>query len=202
MEGLELGAISAIESKDLALFERTMQQLKQFYFSKELRRESKQRQYLQGLHLMYLLVKNKPAEFHTEIELLEFDDLNNKYINLPISVEEFMMDGRYNKVLSLMDKTDKNFGMFLQELENTVRNEIAECLQVIHEHMPVKSAAQILRLANDKALQAYISETQRKWSIEGDKVLFQVASEKKLQINGMDSVKDMLEFTANVETIV
>jgi len=182
MDGLEMGATASISSKNFDLFERVFQQLKQFYASKELKKQSTNRQYLQGLYLMYLLVKNKPETFHTEIEQLEFEDLENKFIKLPINVDEYLMDGRYNKVLSLMNKLpDQNFAMFLAEMENTIRNEIAASLQLIHDSMPVKNAIQILHLSDNKGLQTYITETNRKWSIEGNKLLFQVTSEKKTQ---------------------
>ncbi|ETO05425.1 hypothetical protein RFI_31972 [Reticulomyxa filosa] len=96
LEGLECGAIVAISNKNLELFERVLQQLKQFYSSKFLfyfilftlyfkvgkicifLKQSTKRQYLQGLYLMFLLVKNKQEAFHTEIELLEFEDLDVK----------------------------------------------------------------------------------------------------------------------------
>ncbi len=48
---------------------------------------------------MCLLSKNKIADFHTELEQLPSDALqNNPYIRCPVRMEQFIMEGSYNKV--------------------------------------------------------------------------------------------------------
>jgi hypothetical protein len=54
---------------------------------------------LLGLNLLFLLSQNRVAEFHTELELLPPDQIqNNVYIGHPLSIEQCLMEGRYNKV--------------------------------------------------------------------------------------------------------
>ena len=46
-----------------------------------------------------LLAQNKVSEFHTEIERLEPSEIHSDiYIKHPIQVEQYLMEGNYNKV--------------------------------------------------------------------------------------------------------
>ncbi len=61
--------------------------------------ESAQMYPLLGLNLLFLLSQNRVAEFHIELELLPVDKiLNNVYIKHPVSLEQYIMEGSYNKV--------------------------------------------------------------------------------------------------------
>ena len=46
------------------------------------------------------LSQNRVAEFHTELERLPAKEVqNNVYIKHPVSLEQYIMEGSYNKVL-------------------------------------------------------------------------------------------------------
>ena len=60
--------------------------------------ESPYKYQLLGLNLLYLLSTNRVAEFHTELELLPTSQLDNPYIRHPVSLEQYLMEGTYNKV--------------------------------------------------------------------------------------------------------
>jgi 26S proteasome regulatory subunit N12 len=52
-----------------------------------------------GLNLLYLLSQNRLAEFHSEVELLPHNEIQtNVYLKHPISIEQYLMEGSYNKV--------------------------------------------------------------------------------------------------------
>lgn len=53
-----------------------------------------------GLYLLYLLAYNKISEYHTEIELIPFEEQNNLYISAPVLLEKHFVEGSYNKILS------------------------------------------------------------------------------------------------------
>ncbi len=58
---------------------------------------------LLGLNLLCLLSQNRVAEFHTELELFAHPDvhiLENVYIKHAVALEQYLMEGRYNKVIS------------------------------------------------------------------------------------------------------
>jgi hypothetical protein len=63
--------------------------------------ESAYKYQLLGLNLLFLLSQNRVAEFHTELELLPADQIqSNVYIRHPLSLEQYLMEGSYNKVTS------------------------------------------------------------------------------------------------------
>lgn len=56
------------------------------------------RQHVVGLYLMHLLVENRLAEFHSEVELLAPGDRESTFIAFPLQLETFLMEGNYTKV--------------------------------------------------------------------------------------------------------
>lgn len=61
--------------------------------------ESAYKYQLLGLNLLLLLSQNRVAEFHTELELLPSDQIqSNVYVRHPLSLEQYLMEGNYNKV--------------------------------------------------------------------------------------------------------
>lgn len=97
---LELGAQWSIAVKDIPAFERYMAQLKCYYFDYQNELKISAFKYeLLGLNLLCLLAQNRVAEFHTELELLPAEEIkNNMYITHPVSMEQYLMEGSYNKV--------------------------------------------------------------------------------------------------------
>lgn len=97
---MEIGALFSVATEDVDGFERFMAQLKTYYsdFDSVLP-ESPFKYELLGVNLLCLLCKNKIADFHTELEQLPPDTLqNNVYIQCPVRLEQFIMEGSYNKV--------------------------------------------------------------------------------------------------------
>lgn len=81
-------------------FCRYMAQLKCYYFDyQNCLEESAYKYQLLGLNLLFLLSQNRVAEFHTELELLPMEHIQNDvYIRHPLSIEQYLMEGSYNKV--------------------------------------------------------------------------------------------------------
>ena len=86
-----------------------------------------------GLILLCLLAKNRVAEFHTELERLPANEIkNNVYIRHPVSLEQNIMEGSYNKDLLAKGKVPaESYNFFIDILMDTVRNEIASCLDKV-----------------------------------------------------------------------
>ena len=54
---------------------------------------------LLGLDLLCLLAQNKVGEFHTTLEHLPAPAItDNVYIRHPVAMEQYLMEGAYNKV--------------------------------------------------------------------------------------------------------
>lgn len=97
---LEIGVQWSIASSNIPSFERLMAQLKCYYFDyNSFLPESAFKYQLLGLNLLFLLSQNRVAEFHTELELLPADHIQTDvYIRHPLSIEQYLMEGSYNKV--------------------------------------------------------------------------------------------------------
>ncbi|XP_072286915.1 26S proteasome non-ATPase regulatory subunit 8 [Pyxicephalus adspersus] len=121
---LEIGAQWSILKKDIPSFERYMAQLKCYYFDyiDELP-ESAYNHQLLGLNLLFLLSQNRVAEFHTELERLPAKDIQaNVYIKHPVSLEQYLMEGSYNKVfLAKGNIPAESYTFFIDILLDTIR---------------------------------------------------------------------------------
>merc|ERR1719231_1904579 len=130
-EVLEQGALLSIKTMDIPAFERYVAQLKIYYSDCATALPPSQRQYpILGLNLLRLLAQNRIAEFHTELELIPPElQHSNIYIKYPAQLEQHIMEGSYNKVLSAKSEGvfQKEGMYFMDMLVDTVREEIADC---------------------------------------------------------------------------
>ncbi len=78
---------------------------------------------LLGLNLLCLLSQNRVAEFHTELERLPHKEiLNNVYLKHPVNLEQYIMEGSYNKVILAKGNVPaESFKFFMEILLDTVR---------------------------------------------------------------------------------
>lgn len=85
--------------------------------------ESPYKYQLIGLNLLCLLAKNRLSEFHTELELLNPKLIQtNIYIRHPVSLEQYLMEGSYNKVfLSKGNVPSPSYNFFMDILLRTIR---------------------------------------------------------------------------------
>lgn len=61
--------------------------------------ESNNKYKILGLNLLFLLSQNRVADFHTELELLPAEIIQkNIFIRYPLALEQYIMEGRYNKI--------------------------------------------------------------------------------------------------------
>lgn len=128
---LEIGALWSIQNHDIPSFQRYVAQLKCYYFDYGiLLPDSAYKYQILGLNLLSLLAQNRLAEFHSEMELLSVKEQKNIYIKYPIRLEQFLMEGSFHKVF--LDKGNipaENYSYFIDILINTMRDEIASCVE-------------------------------------------------------------------------
>ncbi|CAN0421390.1 unnamed protein product, partial [Discosporangium mesarthrocarpum] len=53
---------------------------------------------VQGLNLLFLLVENRLAEFHSQLELLSDEERENDCVSFPVKLEQYLMVGSYDQV--------------------------------------------------------------------------------------------------------
>ena len=120
-----------------------------------------QRMYpLLGLNLLCLLSQQKIAEFHMEIELLDIDVVfSNIYIKHPVTIEQCLMEGSYNKIwLAKANVPAEDYLFFMEILESTIRKEIGACCEVSYKSLPIADLASLLYFKTPQEVAAFCSE--------------------------------------------
>ncbi|OWM85200.1 hypothetical protein CDL15_Pgr027987 [Punica granatum] len=151
----EHAVILSVKMEDQDAFERDFFQLKPYYTdARELIPPSPQECPILGLNLLRLLVQNRIAEFHTELELLSPSAMENPCIQHAVELEQSFMEGAYNRVLSarqsvphetfvyfmdLLAKTEhpeweiKNGFVFFQKAKESAPSKEIPSLQLINQ---------------------------------------------------------------------
>lgn len=200
---LEIGAQYCVAKKDTQGFQRYMAQLQSYYYDYAGKLPESAFMYqLLGLNLLCLLSQNRVAEFHTELERIPLEQIkNNVYIRHPVSMEQYIMEGSYNKILHAKGNVPaESFKYFIDILLNTVRDEIASCLEKSYPEIGCAEAARMLSLpAAD--LEKYSKE--RNWTIRAGKLFWQVETDKEDHtVPSLQLAKMAISYAREMEQIV
>ncbi|MGH0179130.1 UNVERIFIED_CONTAM: hypothetical protein FKN15_000753 [Acipenser sinensis] len=172
---LEIGAQWSILKKLIPSFERYMAQLMCYYFDyKDELPDSAYKHQLLGLNLLFLLSQNRVAEFHTELERLSAKDIqSNVYIKHPVSLEQ----GSYNKVfLAKGNIPAESYTFFIDILLDTIRDEIAGCIEKAYEKILFSEATRVLFFSSPKKMTDYAKKIAGCIEKAYEKILFSEAT--------------------------
>jgi len=203
---LEHAVLLAIKQRDKDAFARHISQVKTYYFDtgnlfKDLPASSRQYPIL-GLNLLRLLALNRIAEFHTELELIPLDQHDNVYIKHPIQLEQYIMEGAYNKVYKAAKAVPaETYSYFIEYLiETRLKDEIADCSEKSYTTLPLGEACKVLNFPQER-FRAYSEE--RGWNIEGDTVHFKKDNmEATTPIPSINVINQTLAYAKELERIV
>ncbi|KAJ3028492.1 UNVERIFIED_CONTAM: hypothetical protein HDU68_001560 [Siphonaria sp. JEL0065] len=200
-EILEIGAQWSIKAKDIPSFERYIAQLKTYYNDYSTSLPVSQRQYpLLGLNLLRLLSQNRIAEFHTELELIDPEQLDNIYIKHPLTVEQSLMEGSYNKVWN--SKTNvpaEEYAFFIDILMSTIRNEIGSCSEKAYDRLPIADAATLLYFKTPKEVVDFAAT--RGWTVSGNQIVFAQQHVLETEIPAPKIIRNALGYARELERI-
>jgi len=179
-EVFEIGAQWSVSARDVPSFERYMSMLKSVYTDQCKTLPESSRMYeLLGLNLLCLLSQNRLSDFHTELELLPCEILlENPYIANPVQLEQFIMEGKYNKVIDTRYNVPADsYKFFIDVLLVTIRDEIASCMEKSYEDIDAEECRKMLHLDVGE-LEKYAQEKEWAFEKNGKKISF-LPSEKK-----------------------
>ncbi|KAL1810467.1 hypothetical protein ACET3Z_027457 [Daucus carota] len=202
----EHAVILSVKTEDQDAFERDFFQLKPYYTDAGDRLPQSQQEFpILGLNLLRLLVQNRIAEFHTELELLSASALENPCINHAVELEQSFMEGAYNRVLTARQKVPhETYVYFMDLLAKTVRDEIAGCSEKAYDSLSINDARQMLMFSSDQELSGYINEEHPEWEIKNGHVIFQKAKESApcKEIPSLQLITQTLSYARELERIV
>ncbi|RMZ94280.1 26S proteasome non-ATPase regulatory subunit 8 [Brachionus plicatilis] len=202
----EIGAQCSIAVGDIHGFERYISQLKTFYFDFQNEiSESPFKYQLIGLNLLCLLARNRLSEFHTELELLNPHLIQtNIYIRHPVSLEQYLMEGSYNKVfLSKGNVPSPSYNYFMDILLKTIREEIASCMEGAYKKILFREAGHMLYFKKEEELVEFAKE--RKWVMASDNYFYfqqKQTDQENQNIPSNELVMQMIEYARELEIIV
>eukprot|EP00743_Colponemidia_sp_Colp-15_P001633 GILK01001786.1.p1 GENE.GILK01001786.1~~GILK01001786.1.p1 ORF type:complete len:274 (+),score=46.82 GILK01001786.1:55-876(+) len=213
-ETLEYAALLSVKTRDLPAFERHVSQVKTFYqdFSNALPASDKQYPIL-GLNLLYLLANNRIAEFHTELELIPYAEHGNMYIKHPVALEQYIMEGNYNKVLAHRNDVPlPYYNYFMDMFLDTVRREIARSSERAYASLPIQEAVKMFMVSNADELKSFVqqqntsmddgSSTDVQWEIRGDTLYFIPVAQETMKVPSMKLIAQALSYATELERIV
>mmetsp|Transcript_1270 Transcript_1270/g.4237 ORF Transcript_1270/g.4237 Transcript_1270/m.4237 type:complete len:267 (-) Transcript_1270:145-945(-) len=202
---LEHAVLLGVSTRNDVAFERNFLQLKPYYTdAAPLLPPSQRQSLLVGLNLLRLLVANRVADFHTELELIDQATQRDPRIKFVVDLEQCLMEGAYNKILSARQGAPTaDYGPFLEALTATVQGELAGCAEVAYASLDAKEAQKMLKLPSQKELAALASE--RGWTVEGGVVHFGGADKPDLKASDIPSLQligQQLSYAKELELIV
>ena len=201
---LELGVLLSAADGDLDAFARNVSQLKPHYATAA--NTSARKNHIVGLNLMHLLVENRLSEFHSELELLSPAEASSPEISFPIHLERQLMVGSYDEVLAAGSRVPHaSYSLFMDHLLTTVRDNIADCLEVAYKTMTMDDAVKMMKFGSVEELQAYMEECRDDWIVEdGDRLCFAPppTGRKADDIPSKKLIANTLTYAAELERIV
>jgi len=204
---LELGVLLSVADDDFDAFARNISQLKPYYavLSSANATTTERKCHVLGLNLMHLLVDNRLSEFHAELELLSDAEASTPFVSFPITLERQLMVGSYDEVLNAgANVPDPSYSFFMESLLETVRDSIADCVEVSYKSMKLTDAVTMMKFDSTAELQEYVQEKREDWIVEGDRLTFQPPpmGSKAEDIPSMKLMASSLSYATELERIV
>ena len=196
---LEIGVLLAVQAEDLDAFGLTVAQVQPYYFKGI---QTTRRLHVTGLYLMQLLVDNRLSEFHSELELLTEQQASNAFISFPVGLERQLMVGIYDEILAA-SPPDPSFQFFLDLTVQTVRDAIADCMEVSYKSLSLQQAAEIMKFNSQQELLDYVQEARDDWILQGENLTFQPAATAGAQdIPSQEWIQQSLAYATEMERII
>ncbi|CAJ0897339.1 6692_t:CDS:2, partial [Entrophospora sp. SA101] len=144
-------------------------------------------------------------EFHTALENIEPEQLlENDYIKHPVHLEQYLMEGSYNKVWNSRDKVPAPEYLFFIDILMETISEIASCSEKAYDNLPLSDAATLLFYNNNNQHEVSNFATERGWKInpEEKKIYFTTKDDNQVEIPSFNIIRQSLHYARELEKIV
>lgn len=183
LKTLEYAVLLAVRQNDAAGFQRNMAQLKAYYASPVLAAKTDKRRMILGLHLLFLVVENRLAEFHSEMELLNDADRTCGEVEFASGLERALVVGTYDAVLAARTSmpAPEHYAPLMARLTDTVRETIADCAAAAYDSLGAAALREMLMLQSDADLDAFVAAYHPEWMLKDGRMTFGEAPQPKAQ---------------------
>jgi 26S proteasome regulatory subunit N12 len=196
----EYGVLISVAEEDLEGVGRNYAQLQPYYGSGLV---TPLKAHVVGLNLMSLLIDNRWSEFHSQLELLTEQEASDPFISFPIRLERKLMVGIYDEVLT-ESPPHPSYGVFMDHLVHTVRDSIADCMEVSYKTLSLKGAAAMMKFESVEQLHQYVAQDRDDWIVEGDALTFQPppTASAAADVPSMQWIQQSLSYATEMERII
>lgn len=205
-EALEYAVILSVNMCDKDSFERHITCLRPYYasFDKSQSPASDIEMTVIGLNLLYLLVENRLADFHCELELLSETQHAHPAVTFCTQLDQHLVVGSYDQVLvAAASPPISYYSFFLKSLLETVRENIGECVSTAYQTLTVKQATNMLMFSNKEETMDFITEHYPSWTVRGDTVnLIRGQQDKSDEIPSLKIISQNIGYATELERIV
>ncbi|KAL4002546.1 COP9 signalosome subunit CSN8 family protein [Acanthocheilonema viteae] len=205
---LEIDALCAILRCDLNSFREAITILISFYNSYGSSEEWPNKWLMIGLDLMFLLATSQHTQFHMLLEQIDQDiQQKNPYIKTPVTLEQSLIEGAYHKIM-LAEKNIPSpyYALFIRISMDTVRDEIASCMERAFIKISQRDAARLLLFDDINEMTPFAAKRGWKSSMYGRGVMyvFDHAQETHAepQLDTERIVKQTIYYAKQLEMIV
>ncbi|CAM9885729.1 unnamed protein product, partial [Chrysoparadoxa australica] len=205
---LELAAFVSSQDGDRESFSRYMAQLKPYLYELSTSLPASPNRFpILGLNLLYLLLENRLADFHSELELMTEEERGNPCIQFPIQLEQHLTVGSYDKVLEARSHVPHpQYKHFLASLLDTVREAIADCAEASYGSLAMTDAAKMMMFPSEADCRTYIAQARPDWQVRREHygIVFKhpEPSRKASDIPSMRVITESLSYATELERIV
>ncbi|BFU18515.1 proteasome regulatory subunit, putative [Entamoeba histolytica HM-1:IMSS-B] len=157
-----------------------------------------------ALQLLTLLAQNSLAEFHIQIESLQQEAHYNNNIKQVISMEQFFIEGRYNRVLEGVQSLQLgDISSLLPLLKQTLVEAVAATIETAYHILPIDYTKKVLMISNDSEFNEVVANHQ--WKIEGNQIIFElpkVDKKKEETLSSFENISDSLSLIKEMDEMM
>lgn len=166
---------------------------------------------LTALNLLRLLAQNRLSEFHMTLESQNLSQIvNSKHLTYVLTLEQRLAEGSYHQILSSRQNVPSDeYLYFLEELEKTIRKEIAFCAEKAYKELTIADATAILCTPGKKHTVEIAKSNNWNMQLVEERILFDqwklmdpTGGAEGGEIPCYEVMEKMLAYARSLETIV
>ena len=199
-EILELAVFLAIKNEDSSAFQRGVSSVRPYY---DLGASSENQNTVLGLNLLYLLVENKLADFHSELELLNDAQLKSKEIKFCTELDQHLNVGSTPSPHIGQESPDGVLQFLPTFSLDTVRINIGDCAAASYSKLSIDAAKSVLMFSSKEETLAFIQEEYPDWTVTDKEIDLRATKvAKSEEINSQKLISQTLGYATELERIV
>lgn len=207
-EVYEFAVILSVTLGDKDLFQKSVSNV-QMYYSLGMGRgaDEDMRINIVALNLLFLLVQNRLADFHCELELLSDADRKHPYVVFCTQLDEHFTIGSYDSILRAASQPpNPSFNFFLNSLLETVRINIADCASSSYASLTIHAATDLLMFKSTAETLSFVEAYYKdEWVVDLKDSSINVKGQQLQRSEGIPALKvitQSLSYATEMERIV